>query len=185
MAISPPSDLILDVVRAADPNEVAAAQEKLKASRAAFAATSLADKGNGFDNAVSVLNSAASKAKLDQASHAASGEVPKAYKQFEAVILQSFIKEMLPENTESVYGKGNAGSIWKSMMAEQIGNVMSEGGGVGIADQMYSQALARHRNDGVVSSRSDEDKRNLAVSMITDLERRTFGVSATEPKDQS
>ncbi|MBP1853145.1 rod-binding protein [Rhizobium halophytocola] len=185
MAISPPSDLILDVVRAADPTDVAAAQEKMKANRAAFAATSLADKGNGFDNAVSVLNSAASKAKLDQASQADTGEVPKVYKQFEAVILQNFIKEMLPKDSEAVYGKGNAGGIWKSMMAEQIGNVMSERGGVGIADQMYSQALAAHRNEGVVSSKTDEDKRNLAVSMITDIERRTFGPSATESKDQS
>ena len=37
MAISPPSDLVMDVVRAADPNEVQEAQARLKANRAAFA----------------------------------------------------------------------------------------------------------------------------------------------------
>ena len=45
MAISPPSDLVLDVVRAADPIDVQAAQARLKTSRAAFAATSLAEGG--------------------------------------------------------------------------------------------------------------------------------------------
>jgi flagellar protein FlgJ len=43
MAISPPSDLVLDVVRAADPAEVQEAQARLKANRAAFQATSLAE----------------------------------------------------------------------------------------------------------------------------------------------
>ncbi|MGG2474947.1 rod-binding protein, partial [Rhizobium sp. BR5] len=38
MAISVISDLVMDVVRAADPQEVQVAQEKLKANKAAFAA---------------------------------------------------------------------------------------------------------------------------------------------------
>ena len=183
MAISPPSDLILDVVRAADPSDVAAAQATMKANRAAFAATSLADKGNGFDNAVTILNGAASKAKLDHASAKGAGTTPEVYQKFEAVILQNFIKEMLPEDSEAVYGKGNAGSIWKSMMAEQIGNVMSERGGVGIADQMYSESLAARRDSGISTASNAEDKDHITASMITDLERRTFGVSATDSTD--
>jgi hypothetical protein len=56
VAISPPSDLVLDVVKAADPLEVQAAQEKLKANQAAFAANSLAEAGKGFTSAVDVLD---------------------------------------------------------------------------------------------------------------------------------
>lgn len=56
MAISPPSDLVMDVVRAADPAEIQEAQARLKANRAAFQATSLAENGNGFAAAVSVLD---------------------------------------------------------------------------------------------------------------------------------
>lgn len=56
MAISPPSDLVMDVVRAADPSEVQEAQARLKANRAAFKATSLVENGNGFANTVAVLN---------------------------------------------------------------------------------------------------------------------------------
>lgn len=183
MAISPPSDLVLDVVRAANPLEVAAAQEKLKANRAAFAATSLAEKGAGFDTAVGILNDAATKAGLGNAQRVNSTEIPKAYKQFEAVVLNSFVKEMMPDDTESVYGKGNAGEIWKSMMAEQIGEVISERGGIGIAEQMYSEMLALQRRQAMVNPTTDDDDRNRAISMITEIERQTLGLSVGETKD--
>ena len=96
MAISPPSDLVLDVVRAADPMVLAAAQEKLKTNRAALAATSLAEKGAGFGAAVEVLNSAAFDAGLGNVQKSATGETPKVYRDFEAVVLQNFVKTMMP-----------------------------------------------------------------------------------------
>lgn len=52
---------------------------------------------------------------------------------FEAFVLQSFIQEMLPKDTENVFGGGLAGEYWRSMMAEQLGGVMAKGGGIGIA----------------------------------------------------
>ncbi|MGO7580575.1 rod-binding protein, partial [Rhizobium ruizarguesonis] len=64
MALSPPRDLVLDFVKAADPMEVQAAHEKLKANRAAFAATSLAENGKGFSNTVDVLDHIGQKSGL-------------------------------------------------------------------------------------------------------------------------
>lgn len=40
--------------------------------------------------------------------------------QFEALMLQTFVEAMLPKDTSHVFGKGIAGSTWKSMMAEMI-----------------------------------------------------------------
>jgi len=180
VAISPPSDLVLDVVRAADPMVLAAAQEKLKTNRAAFAATSLAEKGAGFGAAIEVLNSAAFDAGLGNVQKTAAGATPKVYRDFEAVVLQNFVKSMMPDDSEAVYGKGNAGEIWKSMMAEQIGGVIAESGGVGIADQMYAEELARKRGDKLVNVVTDEADRRMAFNMVTDLERRTLGVSETD-----
>ncbi|MFA7415775.1 MAG: rod-binding protein [Rhizobium sp.] len=180
MAISPPSDLVLDVVRAADPMDVQAAQARLKASRAAFAATSLAEKGAGFGAAVDILNGAASEAGLGDVKTKKADGTPEVYQQFEAVVLQNFVKSMLPSDSEAVYGKGNAGEIWKSMMAEQLGQVLSKNGGVGIADQMYSEELARQRDRGIINASTDENDRSVALSMVTDLERRTLGVSAAD-----
>ena len=45
--------------------------------------------------------------------------LPETYRKFEAMVLQNFIKTMLPES-EEVYGKGASGEIWKGMMAEKI-----------------------------------------------------------------
>ncbi len=179
MAISPPSDLVLDVVRAADPTEVQAAQAKLKANRAAFAASSLADAGAGFGAALDRLSTPETSAGLANArSKVKASEIPEELRQFEAVVLQSFIKDMLPSDSEEIYGKGNAGEIWKSMMAEQFGQVISKSGGVGIAEQMFADQLARARDSGVNNATTDENDRNLALSMITDFERRTIGMTA-------
>ncbi|MGK6314079.1 rod-binding protein [Neorhizobium sp. DT-125] len=177
MAISPPSDLVLDVVRAADPTAVQEAQAKLKAHKAAFAATSLADAGKGFGAAMDIIDTPATKAGLGnpQAPKKAA-EMPDEYRKFEASVLQTFVNSMLPKETEEVYGKGSAGEFWKSMMAEQIADEMSKKGGVGIAEQMYSQALARAERHGMVNANTDENDRSRAMSMITDFERQILGV---------
>lgn len=180
MAISTPSDLVLDVVRAADPSQVAAAQEQMKTNRANFLATSLAEKGEGFGATVDILNRTTNAARVEAtAQHKdEDGKVPRVYRNFEAVYLTNFVQTMLPSESEEVYGKGNAGEMWKSMMAEQIGSVLSESGGVGIADQMYHEALQRARGDETVNAKTDETNRGAALSWVTDLERRTLGPSA-------
>lgn len=180
MAISPPSDLVLDVVRAADPSQVAAAQEKLKANRANFLATSLAEKGEGFGNAVEILNRASATEASANTEKTENGEPPKVYRDFEAVYLTNFVQSMMPDDSEEVYGKGNAGEMWKSMMAEQLGSVIAESGGVGIAKQMYSEALARTRGQDSANAKTDEADRSRALSWVTDLERRTLATSASE-----
>lgn len=183
MAISPPSDLVLDVVRAADPTEVQAAQAKLKATRAAYAASSLAEVGADFGAAMDILSTPASKAGLGNAEPSKQmAEMPDEYRQFEASILQNFIGSMLPKDTEEVYGKGSAGEFWKSMMAEQIADSMSKTGGVGIAEQMYSQALARSEGR-VVNATTDESDRDRAMRMITDFERQVLGLSAAKESE--
>lgn len=157
--------------------QVEAAQAKLKATKAAFAATSLAEKGAGFEAAVDILNSAGSKSGLaNAAAYKKADEVPEVYRQFEGVVLQNFIKNMMPEDSEAVYGKGNAGEIWKSMMAEQIGNTISERGGIGIAEQMYSDMLSARRGGNVANVQTDSDDRNVAMSMVMELERKTLGM---------
>jgi flagellar protein FlgJ len=183
VAISPPSDLVLDVVRAADPLEVQAAQEKLKANQAAFAANSLADAGKGFTSAVDVLDRASEKAGLGDVKNrsATTEEVPQMYRKFEAMVLQNFIKNMLPSESEEVYGKGATGDIWKGMMAEQLGNVMSQGNGIGVAQQLYHDALKKQEGK-VVNAAVDQDDRNAALSMVDEFQRKTFGTPTADNK---
>jgi Rod binding domain-containing protein len=180
VAISPPSDLVLDVLRAADPNEVQAAQAKLKATRAAFAANSIAAAGTGFASTVDLLEGAESKSGVRSISTASkSVEMPEEYRKFEASILQNFVNSMMPKDSEEVYGKGSAGEFWQSMMSEQIAEQMSKTGGIGIAEQIFSQQLKRVRGDAP-EAMTNEDSRSKAVSMITDFERKVFDLAPTE-----
>jgi len=190
MAISPPSDLVLDVVRAADPAQVQEAQSRLKANRAAFQATSLAENGSGFASAVSVLNQADNTSGLGNiANRVEQKKIPETYRKFEAMVLQNFVKSMLPTESEEVYGKGTAGDIWKSMMAEQIGNVMAKGDGIGIAASMVSDRLVEGTDTDRVKASLDGNDLNVASSMVQEYQRKAvadfMATDETRDKDKA
>lgn len=136
MSVQPPSDIVLDVARAADPTRYQAAVTKLtQGSPGTFAdalgAASVGGAGvpaAAQANIDSVLTRFRTAATLPNPR--AKGTPPQ---EFEAFVLQTFIESMLPQNATAVFGKGNAGSIWKSMMAEQIGAQIAKAGGIGIA----------------------------------------------------
>ncbi|WP_262267997.1 rod-binding protein [Microvirga yunnanensis] len=140
MAISPPSDIVNDVARAADPARYQAAAQKLLDGASAV-------DGASFEDAVKsvagqpLMASGADVYTLrnslrNDAESASAARTKKAHQEFEAYILQTFVESMLPKDAENTYGKGNAGSIWKSMMAEQIGAQISKAGGIGIAQHV-------------------------------------------------
>lgn len=131
MAVQLVTDLVLDVACAADPRKVAEARAALQTGVAAA-------KTAAADFTVAVTDAApAVVAALPQAVASA---VPAkgAAEQFEAYVLQNFVQSMLPADNESVYGKGLAGDMWKSMLAEQIASTMAHDGGVGIANRLLA-----------------------------------------------
>lgn len=123
MAISPPSDIVLDVARAAEPDAVATARAELLRKAG--------DLGKTF--AVDNATPAGPAAPASLTRMASAESLPDMSKKFEAMVLQTFIGSMMPKNAESTYGKGVAGDMWKSMMAEKVADVVAERGGIGIA----------------------------------------------------
>lgn len=185
MAISPSSDLVMDVVRAADPSTLAEAQQKLQTAKASLQASRLNEKNAGFEVAMNTMNNAAANAGLaNRATNSIkTQDIPKQYRQYEGIVLQNFISSMLPKDSEAVYGKGNAGEIWKSMMAEQIGNTISERGGLGIAKQMYAEELDKIRNKGAQNVKTDATDKNLSQIRLDEIERKALGFS--QPSDST
>jgi flagellar protein FlgJ len=117
-------------------------------------------------------------AATDTSAISVNSEVPAApdkslevYQKFEAMILQSFIGDMLPTDSEQLYGKGTAGEIWKGMMAEQLGAVLSKGGGIGIAARMmgdrFDAAVAPESADAIGSNVT-----NRAASLINEIQKQ-------------
>ena len=171
MAISPPSDLVLDVVRAADPASVQEAQAKLKSNRASFEATSLAEAGNGFNSAVGILNRD-SASRASAADGASSKAIPETYRKFEAMVLQNFVKSMLQAESEEIYGKGTAGEMWRSMMADEMGQVISKRGGIGIAKSLMRNEAVNEASGDIASS--GDIARGASTAMVQEMQRNTF-----------
>jgi len=151
MAIRPPSDIVLDVARAADPMRYE--QAKLKLHEISTAGGASFDDVFGevvrqpsrrqmrFDQATAMMHFR-NTAALNQTSCSARGNVdPRkaaAYEAFEAMTLKTVVETMLPSNSEAVFGKGFAGGVWKSLMAEQVAAQMARSGGIGIAERLLA-----------------------------------------------
>ncbi|MEQ1944701.1 rod-binding protein [Mesorhizobium sp. VNQ89] len=121
--IAPPSHIGLDLTRAPSLSEIAAARTDLL-------------RNTGDASAPQFSIDTTPVATTDEAPGTAS---PESFKRFEAMVLQTFIQNMLPKDGAAVYGKGMAGDMWKSLLAEKIADTMSERGGIGIADRMLGQ----------------------------------------------
>ena len=165
MAISTPGDIVLDVVRAADPAAVDAARTRL----AAFAS-------RAGDTSFTVGRDA-SPARTGDAATAA---VPEAFRKFEAMVLQSFLQTMLPKDTQSVYGEGLSGEMWQSMLAEKLSDAMTSRGGIGIAEQILKNHYAGAETTAPLEGASaDADKQArdakdlLSVALVQEIQRRT------------
>ncbi|MGQ7792552.1 rod-binding protein [Faunimonas sp. B44] len=167
MAVNLPSDLILDVARAADPSRLRAAAERLHA----LPLVPLEEQGS-FTEALEARSASLRPGPSDPMATltalrngsalraAGAGDERSVYRRFEAFVLQTFVESILPKEASSVFGKGTSGSIWRSMLAEQIAGQVAEAGGVGIADRLVA---ARSGPDAAFAART--------ASAVPDFER--------------
>jgi peptidoglycan hydrolase FlgJ len=133
MAISPASDIIMDVARAADPQKAFATTRALAEAAGAapdFAAT-LAD----FRAPV-----AAGDSYRTPPLYAPRENSPerKAVVGLESVLLRGFVDQMLPKDAVDVFGSGVAGDVWKSMLSEQIAGQIAKSGALKIGEKLFA-----------------------------------------------
>ena len=81
------------------------------------------------------------------------------------MVLQNFIKSMLPESDE-VYGKGTSGEIWKGMMAEKIADEIAKEGGIGIADKLFDNESMKLKDKQEKSDANRADRLHMATQLI-------------------
>lgn len=135
MSISPPTDIVMDVAKAADPQRYQEAAAKLSAPGDPAAFTD-AVRAAGLALHMPLDARGSLTSLQNQTTLAGAGPVSDPYRKFEGLVLQQFVEAMMPDKSETVFGKGNAGHIWKSMLAEQIGQQIAKAGGIGIAKMM-------------------------------------------------
>ncbi|MCB8823464.1 rod-binding protein [Microvirga rosea] len=155
MGINPPSDIVQDVARAADPVKLQAASRKLIDISNGADATDFAEVLKTLPNSsASAMKDpyAFGMASRNHTTLASSGKTGSPYQQFEAFVLQSFIESMLPKDADATFGKGTAGGVWRSMLAEQIGAQVAKAGGIGIASKLLAGKVADKGNSPLKSS---------------------------------
>ncbi len=173
MSISPPGDIVFDVLRAAEPTRQRTAAQQLSraavsAEPATFQSPPAVPPGLTFDPTTAMIDRH-NRAVLARPQGQSSGNVPLGpLRQFEQMVLQDFVQRMLPENSTANFGEGTAGSIWKSWMAEAVSREIVQAGGVGIAD-----TLARNHDQSTVKP----------VVQPTGAQLRPEPVSQSNPSD--
>jgi Rod binding domain-containing protein len=160
MSISPPSDIVLDVVRAADPVRYQVAADRLTRMSSATPAEPFSETLDSFAPAARPPSSPAPA--MPRAGPDPAVAARKAYEGFEAMTLQTFIEAAMPGDDSPVFGSGTAGSVWKSMLSEQIANQMAKSGGIGIARELAAHAL---------SAMKAPEAGDIAPSVLANTER--------------
>jgi peptidoglycan hydrolase FlgJ len=137
MAISPSSDLILDVARAADPQKAAVT------TRALVSASGGSDAAMEFSQAMNGLSSGRASHDYRYQNPTASAHAAiqttaqKAAVGLESVLLKNFIDQMLPKDAVDVFGGGVAGDVWKSMLSEKIAAEVAKSGALKIGKRLF------------------------------------------------
>jgi peptidoglycan hydrolase FlgJ len=145
VSIKPPSDILLDVARAADPAKTTAATERL--TRLA------ADAGVSDDQFSSVLSDvdtpssapaplpalAEPRFEMEQSQKAKDLAETKAYQGISALLLENLVDTMLPQSDE-FFGSEAGADVWRSMLAEELGTNLSKRLDLGIGPKHTKSA---------------------------------------------
>ena len=141
MAFNPRTDVVLEVASAADPSRAGLAAQRLNAiagsnvPAADFAAD--LDRASPASATSALASAAVARARLAEAA-GGPDKLRQAKTQFEAMMLNSFVGELLPKDSGEVFGQGMAGDMWRSMLAEQVSTQIAKSGKLGLARRLFA-----------------------------------------------
>jgi len=204
VSISPPSDIVLDVAKAADPQKYRAAMERLvkvsggspaePETSVAAAIDEVAAKANRSEASAAAGNvkplpdqTAPGKNQLGALPARTAEQQSNPYEEFEAFFLRTFVESMLPKEAESLFGSGPGSDIWKSMLAEHMANELARGTTFGIAEQIADHRKTVDAAKTPAIEQSTEDGQTAQASGILSSLKRILsaqGELATTPVDR-
>jgi flagellar protein FlgJ len=142
MAVSLPSDLVMDVMRNADPTRLNTVTAKLQ---------DLSGDGRIGEDFANLLDGIDGM-HIQQASPVASPDgghgfaalpalpgvaahpvAPDPYVDFERMVLRNLLESLLPGAESGTFGTGPSAGVWRSMAADQLAGLYASNGGIGIA----------------------------------------------------
>jgi Rod binding domain-containing protein len=66
----------------------------------------------------------------------ATSKAKEAGQQFEAMYLRQMLEESMPKDSETLFGKGTSGTMWRSMLADSMATTLSKSGTIGLAQMV-------------------------------------------------
>jgi Rod binding domain-containing protein len=63
--------------------------------------------------------------------------------QFEAIYLRQMVEASMPKDSETLFGAGTSGTMWRSMYADTLATALSKTGTVGIANMILKSEMNR------------------------------------------
>ncbi|MBV8104917.1 MAG: rod-binding protein [Hyphomicrobiales bacterium] len=142
MAFNPRSDVILEVLNAADPARASLAAERLSALAGSNApagdfAADLDKAASAPQVSLSAEGLADARSRLAQMADGPD-KAARAKVEFEATLINSFVGELLPKDAGSVFGAGSTGDMWRSMLSEQISEQIAKSGALGLSRRLFA-----------------------------------------------
>ena len=139
MTIQPVSDIILDVANAADPARAAAAKQRLAEAAGGYFTHLFSNTSHSNDHSWSDVSRARFFSDTSGRASSGAGTSDDAKRGLETLIAKMLIETMLPKESEASFGKGTAGNVWRSMMADRLAEDLTRGSGLGILKNVSLQ----------------------------------------------
>jgi Rod binding domain-containing protein len=184
MSFNPRTDVVMEVLNSADPSRASLAAERL---------SDLADSnapGTDFSAELERASNPAAAIPLANAADARSrlsdppggpDNLGRAKTQFEAMMLSSFVGELLPKDASNVFGQGTAGDMWRSMLAEQVSLQIAKSGKLGLARRLSAthEIAARGRTTQPgETAKAASDAAQMSANILSAPARAELGDGA-------
>lgn len=82
------------------------------------------------------VRSVEATAAQEQSGQTQKSKAKEAGQQFEAMYLRQMLEECMPKDSESLFGDGTAGTVWRGMMVDTLATTLSKSGTIGIAQMI-------------------------------------------------
>lgn len=149
MAVTLPSDLVLDVMRNADPVR---SREMIARLNQGSDAGSQGQDFAAVMNAAQPVDAVTSELPVEMTGGVSLPLTPgeaadpktRAYRGFEKMMLQNMVESMLPPADSGVFGDQISGGVWRSMTADALSGAVADSGGIGLASIIAAKEDAAH-----------------------------------------
>jgi flagellar protein FlgJ len=147
MGVTLPSDLIVEVMRNADPVRMKTAQANLQSLESADEFSDmLASKFVPPSGSPQLVITPSLQDGLLESPIPSGGAQapmsPEAYVQFERMVLRNLLESLLPNVGSGVFGTGPTAGVWRSLAADQLASLYADAGGIGIASALAAEGKA-------------------------------------------